>query len=311
MSDVKRKNIDHHKTAPSKRSKTVRSKNPVNSDTQLSECFKTVSSSLYVSLAPAFNDDPVLGIKQQHLDPLVMRFHPKLKGVILSYSDIELETEAQDQNLAKIENSSPFTFLWVNVSFLIWSPGVGDVLEGDIFIQTPSHLGLLICDVFNASIKKFNIPMGWSFTSSQQDEVVGNDDKKTYGYWSDENGQKVDGKLKFTIKNVYTTGRVISIEGTLITPGEERNAQPVYEQKSTPKSVAGSGKHKKFDDDDGDDEEVGGGAVTTTEIAEPDENEELPVYINESEDADENENENEDGEVVNRSDSAEDEVESD
>lgn len=305
MSDVKRKNTDHRKSIPAKRLKTVKSKNPVNPDTQLSECFKTVSTSLYVSLAPAFNDDPVLGIKQQHLDPLVMRFHPKLKGIILSYSNIELETEAQDQNLAKIEGSSPFTFLWVDVQFLIWSPSVGDILEGDIFIQTPSHLGLLICDVFNASIKKYNIPMGWSFTSNQQDEVVETGDKKVYGYWSDENGQKVDGKLKFTVKNVYTTGRVVSIEGTLIGPGEERNAQPVYEQKSSSK-VAASGKHKKFDDDDDDDNEVSA-TVTTTELAEPDENEDLPAYVNESEDADENEDE----QVVNKSDSAEDEVESD
>ncbi|CAD1810431.1 unnamed protein product [Candida parapsilosis] len=302
MSEIKRRSKEHHGLAPAKRSKTVKSKNPVNTETQLSECFKTVSTSLYVSLAPTFNNDPVIGIKQQHLDSLVMKFHPKLKGVVLSYSNIELETEAHDQNLAKIEGSSPFTFIWVNVQFLIWSPSVGDILEGDIFMQTPSHLGILICDVFNASIKRYNIPMGWSFTSNQQDEVVESGDKKSYGYWSDENGQKVDGKIKFTVKNVYTTGRVVSIEGTLIGPGEERSAQPVYEQKHSSKSVS-SGKHKKFDDDE--EEEETNTAVTTTEIPEPNENEDLPAYINNSE------NEDEDDQIVNKSDSAEDEVESD
>lgn len=65
-----------------------------------------------------------------------------------------------------------------------------------------------------------------------------------------------------------------------------------------------SGKHMKFDDDEDDQQEN----VITTEIAEPDENEELPAYVK---DSDDDEDEGEDGKVVNKSDSEEDIVESD
>ncbi|KAI5963447.1 uncharacterized protein KGF55_002327 [Candida pseudojiufengensis] len=284
---MSRTNLEHHNTLKLKKPR-VSKVNPLNPSTNLSECFKKVSTSLYVSLAPKFINDPISGIKQQHLDPLIMTYYPKVKGIILSYSNIKLLTKSQGQNLAKIEGASPFTFIWVNVDFLIWSPCVGDTLEGDIYMQTPSHIGLLICDVFNASIKKYNIPMDWSFTPSQEDEE---DNKRTFGYWTDDLGDKIDGKLKFTVKAIYTTGRVVSIEGTLIKPGEERNSQPVYKEKSSQNKVDNTtvNTHKKFDDD---------------EEEEKDKSQVLPTY-------EESGNDDEDYKIVNNSDSVEDEVESD
>ncbi|KAI5950873.1 hypothetical protein KGF54_003947 [Candida jiufengensis] len=288
---MSRTNLDHHHDKLKLKKHKPTKINPINPHTNLSECFKTVSTSLYLSLAPKFINDPILGIKQQHLDPLVMTFYSKVKGIIVSYSNIKLLTNSQGSNLAKIEGASPFTFIWVNVDFLVWSPCVGDVLEGDIYMQTPSHIGLLICDVFNASIKKYNIPMDWSFIPSQQDEE---DNKKTFGYWSDDIGDKIDGKLKFTVKAVYTTGRVVSVEGTLIKPGEERNSQPVYKQKSSNvnkiETTINANTHKKFEDDD----------------YEEDNTQQLPKYEESGID-----DEEEDYKIVNNSDSVEDEVESD
>ena len=48
--------------------------------------------------------------------------------------------------------------------------------------------------------------------------------------------------------------------------------------------------------------------ITTTEIAEPDENDELPAYIKDSDDEDSG---SDDNKVVNKSDSDEDKIESD
>lgn len=291
----------------SKRRATVQSTNPKDED-GLSQCYKTVSTTLYVSLAPVHLQNPISGIKQQHLDPLIMTYFPKGKGVVVAYSNIKFLEDNNDENedddesshrLAKIDGSSPFTFMWISVDFLCWCPQVGDVLEGDVYMQTPSHIGLLINDTFNASIKKYNIPTSWAFKSNQVDEVS-SEDKKTFGHWLDENETKIEGKLQFTVKTIYTTGRVVSVEGTLIKPGEERNAQPVYTERQEKKP---SGKHMKFDDDQEED-------VITTEIAEPDENDELPAYVKDSDD-DVAEDVDEDGKVVNNSDSEEDIVESD
>lgn len=301
MSVEVRKRPSETLSLASKRRATVQSTNPKD-DSGLSQCYKTVTTSLYVSLAPVHLQNPINGIKQQHLDPLIMTYFAKAKGVVVAYSNIRFleENDESSHSLAKIEGSSPFTFMWISVDFLCWCPQVGDVLEADVYMQTPSHIGLLINDTFNASIKKYNIPTSWTFKSNQVDEVS-SDDKKTFGHWLDENETKIEGKLQFTVKAIYTTGRVVSVEGTLIKPGEERNAQPVYTERQERKP---SGKHMKFDDDEDDQQEN----VITTEIAEPDENEELPAYVK---DSDDDEDEGEDGKVVNKSDSEEDIVESD
>lgn len=279
------------------------STNPVNNE-GISECFHTVSTSLYVSLAPCHIANPINGIKAQHLDPLIMTYFNKAKGVVLSYSNIKLSednisTDSQDQtiSIAKISNSSPFTFLWVTVDLLIWRPQLGDVLEGYIYMQTASHIGLLLHDTFNASIKKYNMPNDWSFIPSQADEYAVEDEEasnnrfKSFGYWVDENEVKIEGKLNFTIKAIHTTGRVVSVEGTLIQPGAEKDAQPVFrERRSSATNASAPSKHKKFDDDD---------VPTVTEIPEPvndDENNLLPSYVG-------GEDEDADGAVVNKSDS--------
>ncbi|KAK6460600.1 DNA-dependent RNA polymerase I subunit A43 [Scheffersomyces coipomensis] len=293
-------------TSSFKRRKSViqpKSTNPLN-DEGISQCFHTVSTSLYVSLAPVHLDNPINGIKAQHLDPLIMQYFSKAKGVVLAYSNIKLSEDnisedSKDRTIsvAKIEGSSPFTFLWITVDFLVWRPQVGDVLEGHIYMQTASHLGLLIHDTFNASIKKFNIPTSWQFVPSQVDEIA--DDTankfKSFGYWMDENEIKIEGKLQFTVKAIHSTGRVVSVEGTLITPGSEKDAQPLFsERRSSITSQTTTTKHKRFDDAED----------TIVEIPEPKDENDLPKYVKAESDE---EDLDEDTAVVNKNESDESE----
>lgn len=243
-----------------------------------------------------------------------MSYFPAVRGVVIGYSNVEFidGVTVQDDgcSIMKIEGGSPVMFGWVRVNFLCWSVVVGDVLEGDVYLQTAGHLGLLIADTFNCSIRKYGIPDDWEFVPVQEDEEVeevgdgreeiGGKRKKSFGYWVDGDGVKVDGKLRFTVKAVHTGGRVVSVDGTLIKPGEEKSAQPVSRGGKVDVAVSG-GKHKKFDDDEDD------GNVTVTVIPEPedDDNEQLPAYIKASDD------ENEDEQVVNKDSDSEDEVESD
>ncbi|KAJ9099424.1 hypothetical protein QFC19_006036 [Naganishia cerealis] len=297
----KRASQDHN--IPAKKAKTG---NPVNKD-GVSECFKKFTTELYVSLAPCFINDPINGIKAQHLDPLVMTYFPKAKGVVIAYSNLKLSPENKttdtDDNpiyVSTVSNSSPFTYLWVTVDLLIWQPNAGDIIEGYSYMQTASHIGLLVHDTFNATIKKFNIPAEWRFVPSQVDEYAESEQDtgkfKSFGYWVDENDVKIEGKIKFTVKSVHASGRVVSLAGTLIKPGSEKDAQPVIrERRSSNSGVnASSGKHKKFDEED---------VPTVTEIPEPESESiesAIPTYINSEEEA-------EDGAIVNNSDSEESE----
>lgn len=300
-----KKRASQDRNIPVKKAKTV---NPVNKD-GVSECFKKFTTELYVSLAPCFINDPINGIKAQHLDPLVMTYFPKAKGVVIAYSNLKLSPENKttdtDDNpiyVSTVSNSSPFTYLWVTVDLLIWQPNAGDIIEGYSYMQTASHIGLLVHDTFNATIKKFNIPAEWRFVPSQVDEYAESEQEtgkfKSFGYWVDENDVKIEGKIKFTVKSVHASGRVVSLAGTLIKPGSERDAQPVIrERRSSNGGVnASTGKHKKFDEED---------VPTVTEIPEPESEtveSAIPTYINSEE-----EEEAEDGAIVNNSDSEESE----
>lgn len=249
----------------SKRRAPAKSSNTLNAD-GISECFRVARTKMYVSLAPCHITNPINGIKEQHLDPLIMTYFPKAQGVVLSYSSITVNKshESTDSNdepitLAKVTESSPFTFMWITVDLLIWRPQIGDMLEGYIYMQTASHIGLLIHDTFNASIKMRNIPQDWQFIPSQADEFAEDEEEATdgksskfrsYGYWADGSETKVEGKITFTVRAIHTTGKMLSIEGTLLSPESEIDAQPVFnERRSSTSGVAVAGKHKKFDEE--------------------------------------------------------------
>lgn len=245
---------------------TQKSTNPLN-DEGLSECFHKINTSLYVSLAPLYLKQPLEGIKSQHLDPMLMKNFAKANGVVVGYDNARLSSEHFTESgdvIAKVNAHSPFAFLWVSVDFLVWKPQVGDSLEGLIYMQSPSHIGLLINDTFNASIKKNNIPETWQFVPNQADEQAQESQEdesevksQSLGQWLDENEMPVDGKLKFTVRAIHNSGRVVSVEGSLIKPGDETESLPVVPNRKI-----------KFDDID----------VISVETPTETQPDEIPVY---------------------------------
>ncbi|ODV82905.1 hypothetical protein CANARDRAFT_204258 [[Candida] arabinofermentans NRRL YB-2248] len=295
-----------------------KSTNKIDEETGLSRCLHRVRMKLYLSLAPIYINNPIDGLKQQHLDTMLMTFYKPVKGVILSYFNLKVSNEHKsndfkNSSIVKVSDSNPFCFIWCDVDFLIWKPQIGDIIDGWSYLQTQSHIGLLINDTFNASIKKYNIPNTWKFIPNQIDEFdnnsnnngnstvdninnnnINNNSSKSLGQWVDENEVPIEGKLRFIVKALHTAGKVISIEGTLLKPGSESDSQPVVRDS----------KHKKFDD-----------LVVTTNIndsiIDDDDKEEFtaPKYINGSDSDDDAEDE--DNKIVGGELSSEDEEDSD
>lgn len=217
-------------------------KNPVVDG--VSNCLTRVPITLYVSLAPQYLQNPDQGIMKQHLNPMVMKYSNNVGGIVLGYDNLQIfdsdplaDEKTATTKLVKITPDTPYGFTWCSVDMYVWQPQIGDVLEGYIFIQSASHIGLLIHDAFNASIKKNNIPTDWTFirneeqfTEDAENEEGANGEEapkinkpQSMGYWVDGNGEPIDGKIKFSVRNLYTTGRVVSIEGTLLTDEYSEN----------------------------------------------------------------------------------------
>lgn len=264
---------------------------------ELSKCFHRIRSKMYLSLAPCHLDHPFQGIRQQHLDPLIMTYNPTAQGIIISYDNLKLadqrkvqaaEEETDYKYLAKVSDENPFSFVWVYVDFVVWKPTIGDKLEGYTIMQSQSHIGLLIHDVFNASIKKFYIPQDWYFVANQADDEneedlnngsssnnnehgeinsngnnsgetgSGNENGSTsvsnfkrLGYWCDSEGVPVGGKISFTVRAIHVNGKGLAVEGTLLSPNMERDTLPVAMSEAIEDSIKDSvKKHVKFGDDD-------------------------------------------------------------
>ncbi|KAK9369358.1 hypothetical protein V1509DRAFT_620541 [Lipomyces kononenkoae] len=208
-----------------------------------SQSFFIVESSMYVSIAPIYSLAPLQGIQAQHLDPLTMTYYPPVSGVVLGCLGVSID----DADGAKVSRDSPFAFVWITAKLLVWRPQRGDILQGRINLQSRSHIGLLTFDVFNASITRDKIPATWKFIEDVADEddelesandIDGNGEangttngdaepideeeasSKGLGYWVNEKGKKIDGKLTFIIESLQLSGRLFSLDGSLLKLGD-------------------------------------------------------------------------------------------
>ncbi|KAI9223840.1 hypothetical protein BC828DRAFT_374962 [Blastocladiella britannica] len=122
--------------------------------------FQTVSATFYVHLPPKFMLSPSKGV-EDHLNRMLLKFNERLGGVILSYSNVSFLSDR-----AEILYDSPFAHFSVQCDMLLFAPEVGSRIRGIINKQSPTHIGLLVSNLFNASIPKADIPEStFAFTS--------------------------------------------------------------------------------------------------------------------------------------------------
>ncbi|KAK3934764.1 DNA-directed RNA polymerase I subunit RPA43 [Diplogelasinospora grovesii] len=150
-------------------------------------------------------------------------------------------------------------FGWLTFDARLFVPSRGSWMEGVVQLQSEGHVGVVCWNKFNASIEARRLPKGWKWVDlakkgtrdgssslpspdwnegeqeqGQEDEEDALDGEElqvveqmhTTGYWINERGRKVSGKLRFRIKNfdVGLAGNYgyLSIEGTCLDDDAER-----------------------------------------------------------------------------------------
>ncbi len=230
--------------------------------------FFTQAISLYVPFFPVGFDKPLTNVAAQHLDPLLNHYSPVLRGVLLSYSNLNLSDRPAkasiahpptDQTPALLHSIDEYAvgFGWLTFDAHLFVPSRGKWMEGVVQLQSEGHIGVVCWNKFNASIEAKRLPEGWTWVdiakgglkhsaSTPSDENEGDqedqDDEEdvldgeelqvveqihTTGYWVNESGRKVSGKLRFRIKN-FDVGLAgdygyLSIEGTCLDDDAERS----------------------------------------------------------------------------------------
>ena len=252
-SPKKPKNKHHSKTSIAKEAAEFSPERSIDSP------FYEQTYSLYLPLSPISQRHAIQGLCAEHLSPLILTYYPPFHGVIISYSDPRLSTEpdAEESKPAyakSIDEYAP-TFIWLTAEFLVFKPTKGTLIEGYVNLQNESNLGLVCWNFFNASIGRKRLPKGWKWvaggmkptrrklkkaaesaeTDSEEDEInvkeAEDTPEDTQGYFQDENGKKVEGVVRFTVKDVETSRSMdrdtsfLSLEGTMLNDKEERNLQ--------------------------------------------------------------------------------------
>ncbi|GMM41319.1 DNA-directed RNA polymerase I subunit [Hanseniaspora uvarum] len=128
------------------------------------DLFYSITTKLYVSLAPMYINNPEEGIINQHLNHKIMKYDNNVNAIIIGFKNIKIQ-----EDLLKLNFESPFIFLYCTVDFIVWNPKRNDTIKGYPFIQSESHIGFLIHDLFNCYINyKTFLILGSSSTTKIQ-----------------------------------------------------------------------------------------------------------------------------------------------
>ncbi|KAI9810234.1 MAG: hypothetical protein M1827_006368 [Pycnora praestabilis] len=216
--------------------------------------FHVQTSSLYLPISPICQADPEKGLCAEHLSPLILTYYPPFRGVILSYDNVQLsETPYSHLNtangsptpaLAKSIDEYAVSYIWVTAQFLLFKPQPGEWIEGWVNLQNEGHLGLVVLNLFNASIERQRLPKDWSWVAtakgkpSKRKENCNGDDSQELNtadegnegecFFEDRQGQKIEGHIRFRVKDIETWPSserekgFLSIEGTMLNAKDEK-----------------------------------------------------------------------------------------
>jgi DNA-directed RNA polymerase I subunit RPA43 len=202
---------------------------------------------IWVPIWPKGFDEPVTAAIDQHLKPRLHRFDETLKGVLLSYENVCLNSKptrkggaTKDTDLIHLLSTREYgvAYCWLIADLELFVPKRGAAMIGEIVLQNAGHIGVLCWGKFNASIEKKRLPRQWRWEDNDiraaSVDLGGDEDEnhqeqdhtmRTLGSWMDENGEPVTGKVAFRIKN-YDVGlsgdhAFLCIEGTMLSDKRE------------------------------------------------------------------------------------------
>ncbi|TMW69199.1 hypothetical protein Poli38472_001355 [Pythium oligandrum] len=172
-----------------------------------------------VSLLPCHIGEPRLGIDQE-MTALLMRYSDKLKGVILSFSNVKLQ-----KPLGHIMNEQPYIHCKVVADALVFQPREGMTLEGVVNKIGSNHIGMLFAGVFNGSVAAAELPKGYVHNYAQDCWLA-----------ADGSSISVDDRVQVQVVRVHVAGGMIAIEATMRT-GATKKKQPAAKASPKPKKL--------------------------------------------------------------------------
>jgi len=147
------------------------------------------------------------------------------------------------------------SWTWVTADFLLLKPDRGVVLEGFVNLQNEGHLAIVCWNLFSASISRERLPKEWKWVNGREDLSPGaeagqdgSNEQAGYaengqGYYVDLDGKKIEGMVKFKVKEIETgqdrERSFLTIVGTMLDDDAERELEKEDSQRKHGKATAG------------------------------------------------------------------------
>lgn len=226
---------------PSKSSSKIHQPPDIPADPQFP--FFTQTVSLYEPLYPIGWAQPVTNCQYQHLQHLQNKYVPSLGGVLMDYKNVAFGEQpgrkgaaTDDEQPTKVISESEYAvgYGWITADVDLFVPSRGAWMEGSVNLQTEGHIGVVCFGKFNASIEARRLPPSWKWVPNESAEVGFEETASVFtaddhgvvrqmhstGFWTDESGERIKGKIRFRIRNfdVGTNGETsyLSLEGTML-----------------------------------------------------------------------------------------------
>jgi DNA-directed RNA polymerase I subunit RPA43 len=237
----KKRKRDHKEDGHKSKSKKLKSdrleaiarETPYEASDDLSKSpFHMQTASMYLPLAPISQKYPLEGLCAEHLSPLILQYYPPFNGVILAYdnprsSEKPFGTNSAADMLFQNIDEYAVSWTWVTAEFLVFKMESGVEIEAYVNLQNEGHLGLVCWNLFNASIERKRLPADWIWIGVAELEAGAEDNYALdgAGHYVDGEGNKIEGKYTFRIKDVQTDSDpqrgFVSIEGTMLGVDDE------------------------------------------------------------------------------------------
>lgn len=130
-------------------------------------CWKLVTAQVRVSLSPTelHCGEPRRVAAQRAFASLLMRFHPKLDGVVVGQrGGLRFGTRP----LAPSNPASPFAHVVASATLLVFAPPVGVCLNAPVTHVGPDHVGLGLWNTFHVVLAMSDVDGAYKFDSAKR-----------------------------------------------------------------------------------------------------------------------------------------------
>lgn len=172
--------------------------------------FQKKRVSLNLSLLPASLHNTKQGIIDNIQSNLLLKYVNGINGVVLTFDNVQICKDGnggRGRALGKIINEMPYIHYRATCDMLVFEPSPGKRLCGVVNESSPSHIGLLVLDIVNVTIRSELLrEIGFTYNAESSEwhkrDGGGNDTSISIG-----------SVMSFKVQKLLECNGLISLEG--------------------------------------------------------------------------------------------------